>query len=69
MTNICDYIFLVKSKSAKAILDGIYSTNFSKDKIFNVNTPQEAVECISKMNINEKIIVLLENDLPDNYNI
>ena len=69
MTNICDYIFLVKSKSAKAILDGIYFTNFSKDKIFNVNTPQEAVDYISKMNINEKITVLLENDLPDNYNI
>ena len=69
MTNICDYIFLVKSKSAKSILDGIHSTNFSKDKIFNVNTPQEAIECISKLNINEKITVLLENDLPDNYNI
>lgn len=69
MTNICDYIFLVKSKSAKSILDGINSTNFNKDKIFNVNTPQEAVGYISKMNINEKITVLLENDLPDNYNI
>ena len=69
MTNICDYIFLVKSNSAKAILDGINSTSFNKDKIFNVNTPQEAIDCISKMNINEKITVLLENDLPDNYNI
>ena len=69
MTNICDYIFLVKSNSAKAILDGINSTSFNKDKIFNVNTPQEAVEYISRMNINDKITVLLENDLPDNYNI
>ena len=69
MTNVCDYIFLVKSKSARYILDGIYSTNFNKDKIFNVNTPQEAVEYISRMNINDKITVLLENDLPDNYNI
>ncbi len=68
MTNICDYIFLVKSKSTKSILDGIYSTNFSKDKIFNVNTPQEAVGSISKMK-DEKITILLENDLPDNYNI
>lgn len=69
MTNICDYIFLVNSKSAKSILDGIHSTNFNKNKVFNVNTPQEAVECISKMTINDKITVLLENDLPDNYNI
>jgi UDP-N-acetylmuramoyl-tripeptide--D-alanyl-D-alanine ligase len=69
MTDICDYIFLVNSKSAKSILDGIYSTNFSKDKIFNVNTPEEAVAYISKLHINDKITVLLENDLPDNYNL
>ena len=69
MTNICDYIFLVKSKSVKYILEGISSTDFKRDKIFNVNTPQEAVEYISKRNIDEKITVLLENDLPDNYNI
>lgn len=69
MTNICDYIFLVDSKSAKSILDGIHSTNFNKDRIFHVNTPQEAVKCISNLAINDKITVLLENDLPDNYNI
>ncbi len=69
MTGICDYIFIVNSKSAKSILDGIYSTNFNEDRIFNVNTPQEAIECISKLDINDKITVLLENDLPDNYNI
>jgi len=69
MASICDYIFLVKSKVTKSILEGIYSTNFNKDKIFNVNTPQEAVECVLKMNIKDRITVLLENDLPDNYNI
>ena len=34
MTNICDYIFLVNSKSAKYILECINSMNFNKDKIF-----------------------------------
>ena len=69
LVNICDYIFLVNSKSANYILEGINSTNFNKDKIFNVSSPQEAMQHISKMNINNKITVLLENDLPDNYNI
>lgn len=69
MTNICDYIFLVNSKSSKYILDGISSTEFNKDKVFNVNTPQEAVNQISSLAINDKITVLLENDLPDNYNL
>lgn len=67
MTGICDYIFLVNSNSAKSILDGINSTNFNKDKIFTVNTPQEAIAQISNLKINGKITALLENDLPDNY--
>ena len=69
MVNICDYIFLVNSKSAKYILEGINSMNFNEDKIFIVNTPQEAMQHISQLNINNKVAVLLENDLPDNYNI
>ena len=69
MVNICDYIFLVNSKSAKYILEGINSMNFNEDKIFIVNTPQEAMQHISQLNINNKVTVLLENDLPDNYNI
>ena len=67
MNGICDYIFLVNSNSAKSILNGIYSTDFNKNRIFNVNTPQEAISQISNLNINGKITVLLENDLPDNY--
>ena len=69
MTNTCDYIFIVNSKSSKYILDGIYSTNYKKDKVFTVNSPQEAVEKISKLFLNKKVTILLENDLPDNYNV
>ena len=67
MTEVCDYIFLVNSNSAKYILEGINSTNFNKEKVFNVNTPQEAIAQISHLKINGKITALLENDLPDNY--
>ena len=67
MSGICDYIFLVNSNSAKSIMEGNNSTNFNKDKIFTVNTPQEAIAQISNLKINGKITALLENDLPDNY--
>lgn len=65
--NICDYIFLVNSKQAKYVYEGILGTNFNKNKIFNVSSPQEAINKISNLNIKSKVTVLLENDLPDNY--
>ena len=69
MTKYCDYIFLVNSKSTKFVLDGIIDKNFNKDKVFSVNIPGEAIQQISRLNTGKKITVLLENDLPDNYNI
>lgn len=69
MAGICDYIFLVGAKHSKPILDGIKSKKFDENKVFTVNTPSEAVGNISKLNISDKITVLLENDLPDNYNL
>jgi len=65
--NICDYIFLVNSKQSTYILDGILSTQFNKNHIFHVNSPQEAINKILKLNIPGKPTILLENDLPDNY--
>lgn len=69
MTNICDYIFLVGCEHSKLILEGILSKSFDKQKVFTVNSPQEAIKQISQLAINDKITVLLENDLPDNYNL
>lgn len=69
MVNICDYIFLVGTTHSKMLLKGILSKNFKKERIFTVNTPNEALEEVRKLNITGKINVLLENDLPDNYNL
>ena len=69
MCNVCDYIFLVNSTISKFILKGINSKNYNKDKIFMVNSPQEAVKQITNMGLSDKVTVLLENDLPDNYNL
>lgn len=69
MVKICDYIFLVGETQSKMIMNGILSKNFNKERIFTVNTPNEALEQIAKLNIAGKVNVLLENDLPDNYNL
>ena len=69
MANVCDYIFLVGTDNYEAMLDGIKEKNFDMDKVFKVNLPQEAVKQIMAWNLNEMVTVLLENDLPDNYNL
>jgi UDP-N-acetylmuramoyl-tripeptide--D-alanyl-D-alanine ligase len=67
--NICDYIFLVNSRQAKYVRKGISFSKFNKNKIFKVSSPKEAMKKILELNISGKITVLLENDLPDNYNV
>lgn len=69
ITEVCDYVFLVNSKSAKYVSKGLNAFGFSKKKIFEVNTPQEAINKILALNIKSNKLVLLENDLPDNYNL
>ena len=65
--NVCDYIFLVNSKQVKAVSKGIFSTDFNKNNVFNVKSPEDAIKRILNLNIKGKVNVLLENDLPDNY--
>jgi UDP-N-acetylmuramoyl-tripeptide--D-alanyl-D-alanine ligase len=67
--DICDYIFLVNSRQAKYVRKGISFSKFNKNKIFKVSSPKEAMKKILELNISGKITVLLENDLPDNYNV
>lgn len=69
MCNVCDYIFLVNSAVSKFVLSGIKSKGFKDDRVLFVSTPQEAVAQINKLNLNNQITILLENDLPDNYNL
>ncbi len=68
MTDICDYIFIVNSTVSKYILEGINIKKYNKDRLFIVNSPGEAIKKISNMNLNS-VTILLENDLPDNYNL
>ena len=61
-----DFIILVGAQQTVPIYNGIIEKNYPKSKIFIAKNLQEA---LSKMNeiITENSVILLENDLPDNY--
>ncbi len=62
----CDYIILVGVKRSKPILEGIQSLDFSKEKVYIANNLNEALEKMKTVAVSGSV-VLLENDLPDNY--
>lgn len=61
-----DYIILVGAKQAVPILEGIVSENYPQDQVYTATNLDDA---LNKMNqiIDSNSVVLLENDLPDNY--
>lgn len=61
-----DYIILVGEKQAKPIYEGIVSEKYAKDNIFIAKNLQEAIKKWSEFSVKDSVI-LLENDLPDNY--
>ncbi len=69
LSKVCDYIYLVGEQHSRPIKNGILENNFKQENIFIVNTPNEAVANIRMMNLKDKVNILLENDLPDNYNL
>ncbi|MDO5563613.1 MAG: UDP-N-acetylmuramoyl-tripeptide--D-alanyl-D-alanine ligase [Eubacteriales bacterium] len=68
MINICDYILLVGEKNTHRIKDEIYKTKFDKEKVHSFSKVQDAIYFARKLQSTKHKCVLLENDLPDNYN-
>lgn len=65
---VCDYVVLVGQKQAKPIKAGLLEEKYDESKIFIAYDIHEALDHVYKLNSNgKKKIVLLENDLPDNY--
>ena len=62
----CDIIILVGINRSKPLLDGVKSQNFDKEKTFVASSFKEAMAIYSRF-ADENTVVLLENDLPDNY--
>ncbi len=63
---ICDIIILVGKNRSKPMADAIHSTKFNQENVFVVSSFKEAMDIYSTV-ANSNTVVLLENDLPDNY--
>jgi len=68
IAEICDYAVLVGPKQTVPIQDGLKEADYPTDKMYVAENLTDALSYVEKLNTNgvEKI-VLLENDLPDNY--
>ena len=65
---VCDYVVLVGRKQAIPIKAGLLDKKYDEDKIFVADTINEALAHVYALNApGRKKIILLENDLPDNY--
>lgn len=65
---VCKYIFLVGEIQTRAIYQGIEAEDFDMNKVIVTKSLEEAMILVYKLNTSgEEKIILLENDLPDNY--
>lgn len=64
---VCDLCVLVGEKQAEPIRRGLLAEGFPEDRIRVVHTLQEGLAQVRAFYSEKKKIVLLENDLPDNY--
>lgn len=63
---ICDIIIFVGKNRSKPMVDAVNTTNFNKENMFVASSFKEASEIYSRFADNNTV-VLIENDLPDNY--
>ena len=64
---VCDYIILIGQKNSDAIKKGALSAGFSEDKLFVKQTFTEGSQLMYQLDAGKEKVILLENDLPDNY--
>ena len=63
----CDYIVLVGREQTAPIYSGIQEAGFDMERVFVADGLNEALAKVQEYRTDKKKIVLLENDLPDNY--
>ncbi len=64
---VCDYIILVGDKNSASIKSGALEAGFFAEKIFEKSTFTEASALMYELDAGREKVILLENDLPDNY--
>ncbi len=66
IADVADYVFIVGDYNKKYLISGLENTGFDKDCIYTVSNLMQATNIITKIKV-EKKVVLLANDLTDNY--
>ena len=66
-SEVCDEVYLVGEAQAVPIKAGLLDGGFPEEKIHVTHTLNEALTALRALHTEKKKIVLLENDLPDNY--
>ncbi len=64
--SVCDIIILVGQKRSAPFTDAIATTDFDGEKVFVASSFADAMNIYSRF-ADSKTVVLVENDLPDNY--
>ncbi|WP_026492364.1 MULTISPECIES: Mur ligase family protein [unclassified Butyrivibrio] len=62
-----DYIILVGSDHTRPIKEGALEAGFSEDRLFVKEALKEATDLMYELEAGKPKVILLENDLPDNY--
>ena len=63
----CDYIVLVGKNQTVPIYNGIKDAGYNMEQVFVADNLNEALANVQAYQTSKKKVVLLENDLPDNY--
>ncbi len=63
----CDMIVLIGKKQTLPIKEGVEARGFNKDRLLVFDEFTEAMKALYAMKTEKRKIILLENDLPDNY--
>lgn len=66
--NRCDIVILVGRKQTRAIYEGLEETNFNMKNVYVVNKIFDAFNVLARVKTKD-CYVLLENDLPDAFNV
>ncbi len=64
---VCDFVVLVGEKQTKSIYNGLRDKGYPDDQIYVAKDLNDALAKVRALQYEEKKIILLENDLPDNY--
>lgn len=64
---VCDYIFLVGEKQTKSIKSGVLESGFDEQKLCIFERVEDAINTAKALPGAERNVILIENDLPDNF--